>query len=323
MTSDTAATKPARPAPASDGPADRPADAKPLGRLARWKFEALRWPLATIARICGLGGLYQVGRAFAILEYLVDYRRRRRYRAGLKRVFPEGLPAARAREIIRSYFIRTRCDKLYYLVFDKLPRERIMERVRFLGRDLVESGLAPGKGLFVMLSHHGSHHVAGLLMALMGYKCAGVRDRNEGALRRYAQRKYEETFPELAAVRILFADSFPRDIFRCFQENRVLGAALDVNRVRDERLRTCGVDLLGERREFLTGTLQIALRCGATIIQGFVVSRPNYYFDLVGSGPLAPAGAPADDATIAAVMQSYADGIAAHVRSHPDHLSRL
>ncbi|MCA9245148.1 MAG: hypothetical protein KDA32_14410, partial [Phycisphaerales bacterium] len=103
----------------------------------------------------------------------------------------------------------------------------------------------------------------------------------------------------------------------------VLGAALDVNRVRDERLRTCPVQLLGEQREFLTGTLQIALRCGATVIQGFVVSRPNYYFDLVGSEPLAEPGCPADDATIAAVMQRYADGIAGHVRAHPDHLSRL
>ncbi len=177
-----------------------------------------------------------------------------------------------------------------------------------------------------MLSHHGSHHVAALLMALLGYRCGGVRDRNEGALRRYVQDKYTRTFPEYAAVRLLYADSFPRDIYRCFQENRVLGSALDVGRVRGQALKTCPVQIFGRTREFLTGTLQVALRCGATICQAFVVSRPNFYFRLIVKPPVyVPAEGERGGHTelISQVMQMYADGIAAHVREHPDHISRV
>lgn len=292
----------------------------------RLKFGLVRCFLAAWVVLFGLKGLYLLGRWFGLAEYLINFKRRARYRRELLDVFPAGLPPGRARKIIRDYFRRTRCDKLFYLIFDRLPREKIMRRIRFHGRQHLDEALARGHGVYVMLSHHGSHHVAALLMALLGYRCAGIRDRNEGALRRYVQEKYARTFPEYAAVRLLYADSFPRDIYRCFQENCVLGSALDVNRVRGQTLKTCPVRVFGQTREFLTGTLQVALRCGATICQAFVVSRPSFYFRLIVKPPLYVPAEPdrADNPElIGRLMQMYADGIEVHVREHPDHLSRV
>lgn len=292
----------------------------------RLKFEFVRGVLWTIARCFSLRGLYLFGVLFGTLEYFVNFKRRARYRSELRKLFRDDrLTATREKSIIRSYFRRTRCDKLFYLIFDKLPKEKILHRVRFHGREILDAALARERGVFVMLSHVGSHHVAALLMSLLGYKCAGVRDRNEGPLRRFIQDKYLTTFPEYASMRMLYADSFPRDIFRCFHENRVVGAALDVGRFRGSTLRTVPVRIFGETREFLTGTLQVALRCRATICPAFVVSRPNFYFRLI---VLPPIHIPAEDQPvenpelIAELMQKYADGIEQHVREHPDHLSR-
>lgn len=292
---------------------------------ARGKFALVRWFLWAWARAFSLRGLYLFGRAFGTLEYLINFKRRARYRRELAAVFPEGLAPGREKRIILSYFRRTRCDKLLYLIFDRLPREKILRRIRFHGREYVDKALARGNGIYVMLSHHGSHHVAGLLMALLGYRCAGVRDRNEGAVRVYVQEKYAETFPEFRALRVLFADAFPREIYRCFRDNLIVGSAVDVSRVRGATLKTCPVRIFGQQREFLTGPLHIALRCGATIAQAFVVSRPNFYFRLIVKPPLhVPGGGAADDDgdRTGAIMQQYADGIADHVREHPDHLSR-
>lgn len=302
------------------------APTRALSWFARAKFALVRSFLVAWARVFSLKGLYLLGRWFGTAEYLINFKRRGRYREELRRVFPEGLPEGRESRVIRDAFRRTRCDKLYYLIFDRLQREKIMRRIRFHGRQHLDEALKGGRGVYVMLSHHGSHHVAGLLMALLGYECAGIRDRNEGALRTYVQDRYTETFPEYAAVRVLFADSFPREIYRCFRENRVVGSALDVSRVRGATLKTCPVQIFGETREFLTGTLQIALRCGATICQAFVVSRPNFYFRLIVLPPYhVPAeGNVADDPDLVRkLMQRYADGIAEHAREHPDHLSRV
>ena len=299
---------------------------KRVSAYGRFKFVLVRWFLAGWVCVFSLKGLYLFGRWFGYVEYLINFRRRARYREELAGAFPLGLTRPREKRIIRHYFQRTRCDKLFYLIFDRLPREKIMRRIRFQGRTHLDEALARGRGVYVMLSHHGSHHVAALLMALLGYKCAGVRDRNEGSLRVYVQDKYARTFPEYAAVRMLYADSFPRDIYRCFHENRVVGSALDVSRVRGLTLKTCPVDVFWQTREFLTGTLQVALRCKATICQAFVVSRPNFYFRLVVKPPLhvPQDGQDGENADrIRAIMQLYADGIASHVREHPDHISRV
>lgn len=293
----------------------------------RLKFGLVRGVLWAIASCFSLRGLYLFGKLFGTLEYLVNFKRRARYRSELRKLFRDGrLTPTREKRIVRSYFCRTRCDKLFYLIFDKLPKEKILHRVRFHGREHLDTALLREHGVFVMLSHVGSHHVAALLMALLGYKCAGVRDRNEGPLRRFIQDKYVTTFPEYASMRMLYADSFPRDIFRCFHENRVVGAALDVGRFRGSTLRSVPVRIFGETREFLTGTLQVALRCRATICPAFVVSRPNFYFRLIVHPPIY---SPPDDQRpvenqelIAELMQQYADGIEQHVREHPDHLSR-
>lgn len=315
------------PAPAREQRSpEPPRQDRGVGWYSRLKFEIVRGFLATWATLFSLRGLYLFGRVFGYLEYLINFKRRARYRAELDEAFPEGLAGSRRRQIIRDYFCRTRCDKLFYLIFDRLPREKIMRRIRFHGRQYLDDGLARGRGIYVMLSHHGSHHVAAVLMALLGYRCAGVRDRKEGALRLYMQAKYAARFPEYAAIRIFYADSFPRDIYRCFQENRVVGTALDVGRQRGTALKTCTVTMFGKQREFLTGTLQVALRCGATICQAFVVSRPNFYYRLIVKPPLlVPTAGQAEESPelIERTMQAYADGIAAHVREYPDHISRV
>jgi lauroyl/myristoyl acyltransferase len=311
--------------PPTDAVAPKPRGEKRVPWYERAKFAVVRAFLASWVRLFGLRGFYIFGQWFGYAEYLINFKRARRYRRELQEVYPEGLTRRRQNQIILSYFRRTRCDKLFYLIFDRLPREKIMRRIRFHGRPILDEALQRGHGVYTMLSHHGSQHVAGLLMALLGYRCAGVRDRNEGNLRLYVQDKYARTFPEYAAIRVLYADSFPRDIYRCFQENRVVGSALDVNRVRGLTLKTCPVQVFGQSREFLIGTLQVALRCQATICQAFVVSRPNFYFRLIVNPPLhvPEAGSTETPELIQTVMQKYADGIAAHVREHPDHISRV
>jgi KDO2-lipid IV(A) lauroyltransferase len=294
-----------------------------IGGYDRMKFAIVRGFLWGWARLFSLKGLYLFGQFFGTVEYLINHKRRRRFREQLRMIYGDQFTPKLARRATRRHFTRIRCDKLFYLIFDRLPREKILKRVRFRGRAILDEQLKRGKGAYVTLSHNGSHHVAGLLMALLGYRVAGVRDRNEAPLRKYVQDKYAETFPEFRAIRVFYADSFPRDLYRSFEEGYILGSALDVQRDRGSHLKTLPVTIFGQQREFITGTMRIALRCGAPILQGFVVSRRNFYFRLIIMGPLVDPAASRDDAeTLAAAMQAYATNIEHHVRKHPDHISR-
>lgn len=297
-----------------------------LGPFTRLKYMCVRGFLWAWARCFSLKGLYLFGQAFGFCEWVLNYKRRRRFHEQLRKVFGPALDRGECptvRGACLRHFMRTRCDKLFYLIFDKLPRDKILKRVKFHRKDILDNALARNKGLYCCLSHNGSHHVLILLMALMGYKVAGVRDRNEAALRRYVQERYEETFPEFREIRMFFADTYPRALYRCFEEGFILGTALDVGRDRGAHLRTVSVKMFGEEKKFLTGTMQIALRCGAPILQGFVVSRKNFYFRLIVKEPLVDPDVETDEpAILQAAMQNYADNIAEHIAMYPCHISK-
>lgn len=297
-----------------------------LSLLTRAKFAFARGFLLAFARCFTLRGLYLFGQIFGTCEWLLNYNRRRRFREHMQIVFGRdlgGVDPRKARWAAWRQFVRTRCDKLIYTIFDLLPREWIQKRISFRDRHILDDALARGKGAYLAMSHNGPHHVSILLMAFMRYRLAGVRDPKEGANRRYMQARFEQNFPEYRDIRMIYSNSFPRDIYRCFQDGYVLGSALDISRRRGEHLRTIKVNVLGQDREFLIGPIQIALRCGAPILQPFVLSKPNFHFEILMHGPLADSETAKDTPEVVeSIIQRYGDNVARHLAEHPDQLSR-
>ncbi len=300
------------------------ADANPIPALVRSKFAVTRAFLWLVVKCTSLTGLYILGRFFGTCEWLVNYKRRRRFQRRMKQVFGKDYDRKEMRAACRSYFMRLRCDKFYYLVFDLLSKEKIIRRTHFPQRELIDASLARGRGVYIVMSHLGAHHVAALLMCFLDYEVAVVRDRNEGSLRRYIQQRLAHRFSEVRAAKMFFADAFPRDLYRWFGNNRLLGSALDSERVRESHLKRMPVKVFGETKEYLTGTIQIALRCKASIHQGFITSKPNFNYEMTVSPPLIDPDTSDDSPDVLQkLMQAYAGNIEAHTRQYPDHISRI
>jgi len=307
-------------------PTPRPVDDRPIPRFVRARIWLVRAFLVGWMRLFGLSGLYWLGRFFGTLEFLCDYKRRSRVRRKLWSLFRGEQDAAWYRRQTRRYFMRIRCDKMFYTIMDRIPRAKLLGRIRLRGRRYIDEALAGGQGVYIALCHYGSFHVAGLLGALLGYDIVGVRDPRESHVRRYIGRKYRETFPEVARMRLFYSGQFPREIYRALHEGKIVASLLDVDRQRGEHLKTQPVRFFGETREFLTGPVQMAVRCGATMVQAFVVSRNKFYYQLIVTPPLVdPARLAGGDETslIAEVMQQYADGVEQFAREHPDHVMNI
>lgn len=286
----------------------------------RFSFTIARSTVRFLARVLTLDGLYWFGYWFATLEWLINYKRRRRFAKTLKRILGDFSPRQR-RQHTRNHFIRTRCDKLFYLVFDRLSREEAVKRFEIVNQPLIDNALANGGGVYVALSHLGAHHVAGQLMVALGYKVAGVRDAREGALRRFVQDKYARRNKD--RVRYFFTDTYPREIYRCFEDNFVVGSAIDVSRVRGEHQRAVQATIWNEKRPVLVGPMRIALRCGAPVLQGLIVSKPKFRYQfevrlLVDANADGKSGEALEKA-----VQTYAANVEAFGREHPCHVSRL
>ena len=290
-----------------------------LSRWDRWSFEAARVATRFAVRTISLTGLYHVGRAFATLEWLTNYKRRRRFAATLVRTMGPDLPASQRRMHTWRHFVRTRCDKLFYLVFDHLSEAALRDRFEIVNRHLLDDGIAAGNGAYVAMSHMGAHHVVAMLLVQMGYKVAVGRDENVGAIRLFMQRKQARKNRDHAAY--FYSTTYPRVIYRYFKDNYLVGSAIDVAKVRSEHLKTIEVNVFGEKRAFLTGPMQIAVRCGAPVVQGFVISRTNFRYVLDLYGPLidpTDATASLDDG-----MKAYAANMERLIRQYPCHVSKI
>ena len=308
-------------------PAQVNEDERPIPAFTVARIQFVRGFLVLWMWCFSLKGLYMLGRFFGTCEYMVDYKRRRRVHKKLIEIFKGKATPAWRRVVTRHYFMRIRCDKMFYTIMDRIPRDKLMNRIKFVGRERIDAALGQGNGLYIALCHFGSHHIAGLIMALLGYKLIGVRDPKESPVRRYIAQKYRETFPEVAAMKYFYSDTFPRELFRSFKDGYLVASLLDVAQRRGEQHKMHPVTIFGETREFLTGPLKIALRCKAPMLQGFVVSRPNFYYRLVvGETLWDPESVElvADEETVVSdCLQRYANGVEGHAREHPDHLMKI
>lgn len=310
----------------TSSPADSQArDLRPP--LTLWEnisFSITHGAVAGLLAVLGLRGLYRFGRLFGTIEWVINYKRRGRFRRALKRVMPEPPVPAMRRRFTRDHFITTRCDKLFYLAFDRLPREQAIGLFSITNQELLDRSLERGNGVYIAMSHHGPHHVGAMLMALRGYQVAGVRDRREGGIRRYVQYRFDRLYPEFQRMRVLYSDSYPRDIFRCFQDGFVLGSAMDISRVRRAGQRMETVEIFGEQRPFLTGPLRVALKCRAPVIQGFLLPEAGFHYRLdLTEMLLDPEKVGDAEEALKSALIRYAGNVERYVQAYPSLLSRL
>ena len=317
-------------ATATNGPASPPETPKagnaqdsPLSAWERITFGTAHAVAVALLRFLSLRGLYSIGCGFGTLEWVTNFKRRRRYARALEQVLGRKPSTRERRRFTKQYFQRQRCDKIFYLVFDRIPRHQAELLLSIEPKAMIEAAMADGKGVYMAMSHFGAQHVAGMLLAVQGYKVVGVRDRHEGGLRRYILDRFDRQYPELSRLRVLYSDSYPRDIYRCLEEGYILGSSMDVSRVRHPNQRVEEVEIAGERRQFVTGPLRVAMRCGATVLQAFVMPEPNFRYRLEIVSTLIEPNPTDAEAAIRRAMSEYAATAEKYARRHPELLTRI
>lgn len=301
-----------------------PTESERLNWWAYTTFTLAHAVSSVLLLLLTLPGLYWFGRVLGTFEWLINYKRRRRFATALRQVLGREATGVERRRWTREYFTRSRCDKLFYLVFDRIPRAKAMTLLSIGNQELLDEALSRGRGVYMAMSHHGALHVVSLLMALRGYKTAGVRDRREGAMRRYIQERFDRRYPEFARMRVLYADSYPREIYRCLSDGFVLGSAMDVSRVRQPNQKTEEVTVFGETRPFPSGPLRIAHRCRAPVLQAFVLPGNGFRYRLeIVEMLIDPELSTNEDLAVAEAMRTYATNVERYVRASPSLLTRV
>lgn len=280
-----------------------------------------------LARLITLNGLYQFGKAFGTIEWLINYKRRAKFRQGLVSLLGDRLTPAARRSATRRHFVRTRCDKIFYLIFDRLPAKTLRKLLIVENKENLDNALAEYGGVYLAMSHHGPQHIAAVLFCLLGYKVALVRDRQEGKIRQFMRRIYEKTCPAMNDLKIVYADDYPREQIRYLKSGYVLGSALDVHRRRNSRQKTSEVIFLGKKREFLAGPIKMAFGAGVPVLQALLVSKTGFRYcinyDSVIGVPARGGRNKLSNDSIFKVLSEYAANLERYVVRYPCHLTRV
>jgi len=273
-------------------------------------------------RVVSLSGLYHLGRAFATLEWMVDYHRRGRVNKQVARILGQGASRGAIRRACWRHFVRLRNDKMLFLIVDRMDDRRMSRRFKIINEHLLTEALQRGRGVYLAMCHLGSQHLIMHLFVNSGYAMSGVRAAKVGAVWRFIQDKYRRS--NRPSIEYFYAGAFPRNIFRRFRDNAVVASLIDVHAGRETHHKTIDAELFGERWPMLAGPLQIAMRCGAPVVQAFVVSLGNYHYRLELHGPLIdPSDHQEESAEVlSAAVKQYAAGVERFARAHPCHISR-
>lgn len=295
-----------------------------LGLWQRLSFGLAHAVVTGLLVALGLRGLYAFGQAFGTIEWSINNKRRRRFATMLARIHGEMPPTAERRRQTRAYFMQSRCDKLFYLIFDRIPLEKARGLFSIEPKEWIDENVESGRGVHLAVSHLGPLHVLSLVLSTMGYKVVGVRDPAEAGLRVYIQQRLQRHRPDFSPTRWLFTNSFPREIFRCYQDGCVLGSAMDIARIRDPKQSTETVTFLGEEHHFLTGPMKVAYRCKVPVFQTFIIPEPGFHYRVELPARLIEPEHPKDEAaTIREAMQNYTANAETYMKRYPHLVSRI
>jgi len=306
---------------------EAPSPEKRPTKLTLW--EAVSFNMAHAAAsvsvaILSLRGLYHFGRVFGTAEYLINFKRRRRFAKALANILERKPTGTERRKWTHEYFMLTRCEKLFYLIMDRFPRDTAASLLTISDEPLLKEYLARGHGLFFGYAHLGTQHIGGMLLSLKGYKVAGVRDPHESSIRRYVQDRFDRRHSNIRRTNMLYSDTFPREIFRCYREGCIVGSAMDVSHLRSPHQKAEWIEVFGQRRPFLTGPLHIAIRCKAPMLHGFVLPEPGFRFRLSIAGVLLdPETIEDEDRETAGAIRVYAAHIERALKERPSLVTRI
>jgi lauroyl/myristoyl acyltransferase len=180
---------------------------------------------------------------------------------------------------------------------------------RFEGIELVEKGLAEGKGVVIALPHTGNWDVGGRAMAIRLAPIVSVAEHLKPerlfALFLEHRRQLGMDIIDLAS------DHVGRQLTQRLEENRIVALVAD----RDLSGGGIEVEMFGRTRRMPAGPALIALSAGAPLISGPTFTTPDGWVEVLSEVTIEPTGRRKDD--IVALTRALAASFEKAIASAP------
>ena len=288
--------RPGQPVDRNPGAVDRiPADPRPEGW--RLRLTAVVWGAGwELARRLPEGLVLRVADLFAVLASVLAKDALRRVRRNLSRVVPPEQLGTTARAAFRSY---ARYWVEAFRAAD-VPPAVIDERTRTVGLEHLDGALDRGKGVIILLAHHGSWDSAARWAETHGYHLAVVAEvlRPRALFARFVALR-EAIGLEVVPLRR--GKGLTDRLEQVLAANHLVGLLTD----RDLTGTAPVVTFFGEETRMPLGAVVLGQRTGAAVIPTTMRQAPGRGWELEFMAPVDVAGVPAQEAAqrVAAALE--------------------
>lgn len=216
----------------------------------------------------------------------------------------------------RAYMDHATANSLNTYMYRQMDRGWLGDFIQVRGEEHLRPAFAKGKGVLVLSAHQHSLMLLGVTIGLLNYPIHAIlMDPAVSVpdfLKDYAQRAIEDSSAHYNGGGYIFVDyqkTFVRPVFRALQGGRVVVSANDFPRSLAPKRRLT-MPFLGQRISCPTGSVEIALQCGAPIVPAFIRRMPDGGF-LVEFHP------EIESLDVTEIMKRYAGYLAATVAADP------
>ena len=171
----------------------------------------------------------------------------------------------------------------YLTDFFTIPRwdiQTVRKKVKIENMELLDEGLAYGKGVVALTSHIGNWELAGIVSAILGYRVTAVAIpyRSSVITRIYKEKRNSK------GVEVLLTGTNPKGPLKALRDNRILAMLGDkVFTEKGMEINFLGVDTVLPR-----GPATLAVQTGAFYTAGFFImekDRYRFFFKRINQPP--------------------------------------
>ncbi|WP_420266658.1 lysophospholipid acyltransferase family protein [Candidatus Magnetominusculus dajiuhuensis] len=286
------------------------------------------YPVRFGVRLLPLGASYTVGGLMGMAAFYLRGRKRKAVEQEARLLFPDAADKD-IDSMVRMTFTNLFQKEIETFFYPAMNEENIYGIIGIEGIGHLNEGIASGKGTMLVFAHFGANQMVMPAIGYRGFKMSqlsapatvwtDILGNGQNLIERKTMEikwRCEQSLP----VKHINIFGSLKEAFLCLRRNEILGVAIDGGGGRER----VSVEFLGKKAFFSTGSAEIALRTGCTVLPTFVLRDAKGYNTMIIEKPLpCPDVRPKDrqgrQRANAAFIRAFGQRLEPYVLKYPCH----
>ena len=244
--------------------------------------------------------------AFSIIRY-----RRHVSLGNLKKSFGQKYSDHQYKSIALRSYINLARNLIEYMMFPRLVKTDLSQRIRVVNGDALKNHFKTGKGVVLISGHFGSWELMGAYLAQAGWPIDFLVGVQHNRFVNELMNRHRQIF----GIGLIEIGVAARGVFAALKNGRGVAMLADQDAGNDGAI----IDFLGRPASAVKGPAAFAIKTNTPIFYGAFVRQDLDHHVLYVEGPMAVEKTGDKEEDIKRLTQAYSDELAKYVTEYPDH----